>query len=174
MVDYNKIKLVILDVDGTLTDGSIYYDSAGTETKQFHVKDGLGIKVALATGIQFAVITGRKSPMVERRVKELGITYFEEGVQQKYPAMLQLLETLDISAEEVCYIGDDWNDLQCIQHVGMKMCPNDAVEEILQVCDYVAEAKGGYGAVRECLEHMLRERGEWAMHCVQLYGVEEK
>lgn len=169
MVDYNSIKLIVLDVDGTLTDGSIYYDSQGNEIKKFNVKDGLGIKVALEAGLKFAILTGRKSPMVERRAKELGITYLLEGVQQKYPALMGLVNEYEIDIKDICYIGDDWNDLQCMNVVGLKMCPADAAVEIAQICSYVANAKGGCGAVRECLEHLLRGRKEWDKFCSELY-----
>lgn len=171
MTDYKNIKLVILDVDGTLTDGGIYYDSHGEELKKFNLKDGLGIKVATLAGLEFAIITGRKSAMVERRAKELKIAHLMDGVQQKYPAMLELVKKTNMSMQEVCYIGDDWNDLQCMKSVGLSMCPADAAVDILEISDYVAKAKGGHGAVRECLEYILKKRNVWAEYCLQLYEV---
>lgn len=169
MLDYEKIKLIILDVDGTLTDGGIYYDSQGNEMKRFDVKDGLGIKVGMAAGLEFAVLTGRESPIVERRVKELGIQHLRTGVQVKYPALMELLKEQDLRPEECGYIGDDWNDLQCMEAVGFRACPADAVGEVRAVCDYVASQMGGDGAVRDCIEHILSVRGEWSVTVRKLY-----
>lgn len=168
----SKIKLVILDVDGTLTDGGIYYDAQGNELKRFDVKDGLAIKVAIEAGLQFAIITGRVSPMVERRAKELGIQHLKTGVQVKYPAMVQLLDTLGILPWETCYIGDDWNDLQCMQNVGLRMCPGDAAEEVKEVCHFVSIHSGGCGAVRECIQALLIGQKKWRKNCEKAYVAE--
>lgn len=161
MPDYGKIKLIVLDVDGTLTDGGIYYDSQGNEMKRFDVKDGLGIKVGIAAGLEFAVITGRESPMVERRVKELGIQHLLSGVQIKLPALKQLLAELQLFQDEVCYIGDDLNDLECMEYVGVAGCPADAAEEIKSASHFVADRNGGCGAVRACVENILRHNNQW-------------
>lgn len=158
MNKYERIKLIILDVDGTLTDGRIIYDSVGNELKCFDVKDGLAIKVAIESGLCVAVLTGRESPIVARRVKELGIQHLRSGLQMKYPAMMALLRELKISVEQVCYIGDDLNDLQCMLCAGVKMCPHDAAEEIKNICDYVSVAGGGHGAVRECIQQLVPQR----------------
>ncbi len=160
-MDFQKIKLIVLDVDGTLTDGGVYYDSQGGEIKRFDVKDGLAIKVAQAAGIKFAIITGRESPMVERRAKELEIAYYRTGVQIKHPALMELLKELEIDVDECGYIGDDWNDHQAMSAVGFKACPADAAEEIKEICDYVASHNGGFGAVRDCIEYVLRQRDQW-------------
>lgn len=169
MSDNKEIRLVVLDVDGTLTDGGIYYDSQGREIKRFDVKDGVGIKVGIAAGLKFAVITGRESPMVERRVKELGIEYLLSGVQLKLPALKQLLAELQFSADEVCYIGDDLNDLECMEYVGLAACPSDAAKEIKAVSQFIAEHAGGYGAVRACIEHILLQNNQWELHVRKLY-----
>ena len=161
-MDYSKIKLIVLDVDGTLTDGGIYYDSQGNEMKRFDVKDGLGILVAREAGLEFAVITGRASPMVARRVKELGIAYLLQGVQKKYPALLELAKNRNLSLEEIGYIGDDLNDLQCMEAVGFRACPADAAAAVKAICSYIASAPGGHGAVRESLEYLLTLRGQWS------------
>lgn len=160
-MDYNKIKLIVLDVDGTLTDGGIYYDSQGNEMKRFDVKDGLGILVAQKAGLEFAIITGRASPMVERRAKELGIHYLLQGVQKKYPSLLELANNCALSLEEIGYVGDDLNDLQCMEAVGFRACPSDAAVDVKSVCDYVALSSGGHGAVRESLEYLLKQQGLW-------------
>lgn len=161
MPDYGKIKLIVLDVDGTLTDGGIYYDSQGNEMKRFDAKDGLGIKIGIAAGLEFAVITGRESPMVERRVKELGIQHLLSGVQMKLPALKQLLAELQLCSDEVCYIGDDLNDLECMEYVGVAGCPVDAEEEIKVVSQFVADRRGGYGAVKSCIKALLVYRNSW-------------
>ena len=160
-MDYSKIKLIVLDVDGTLTDGGIYYDAHGNEIKRFDVKDGLGILVARKAGLQFAIITGRVSPMVERRSKELGIEYLVQGAQKKHPALLELASSCGLSMAEIGYIGDDLNDLQCMEAVGFRACPSDAATEVKSVCEYVASVSGGHGAVREGLEYLLNHRGQW-------------
>lgn len=161
-MDYNKIKLIVLDVDGTLTDGGIYYDSKGNEMKRFDVKDGLGILVARSAGLKFAILTGRVSPMVACRAKELGIEYLVQGVQKKYPALLDLAGKCGLSMDEIGYIGDDLNDLQCMEAVGFRACPADAVPRIKSICHYVSVLPGGRGAVRDSLEHLLTacSRGE--------------
>lgn len=169
MPDYEKIKLIVLDVDGTLTDGGIYYDSQGNEIKRFDVKDGLGIKVGMAAGLEFAVLTGRKSPMVERRVKELGIQHLRTGVQIKYPVLMDLLMEQNVQPAECCYIGDDLNDLQCMETVGLRACPADAAREVQEICHFISSRNGGQGAVRECIEHILIKRGEWPTIGKKLY-----
>lgn len=170
-MDYNKIKLIVLDVDGTLTDGGIYYDSNGNEMKRFDVKDGLGILVARSAGLKFAILTGRASPMVERRAKELGIEYLVQGVQKKYPALLELAEKCSLSMDEIGYIGDDLNDLQCMQAVGFRACPADAASAVKSVCDYVASTSGGHGAVRESMEYLLTRRGLWDATAKEIYCI---
>ena len=170
MCELKKIKLVVLDVDGTLTDGGIYYDANGNEIKRFDVKDGLGIKVAMEAGLKFAILTGRQSPMVRRRAEELGIQFLLEGVQKKAPALMKLSEEVGVSVDEMAYIGDDWNDLPAMMLTGFKACPDDAAEEIKEICDYVAEREGGRGAVRDCLEFILKAYGMWECVVSELYG----
>lgn len=168
MADYEKIRLIVLDVDGTLTDGGIYYDAHGNEMKRFDVKDGLGIKLGIAAGLEFAVITGRESPMVERRAGELGIRHLMAGIQKKLPALKQLLASLQLCPDEVCYIGDDLNDLACMKYVGVAVCPADAAEEIKTLSHYISMYKGGYGAVRDCVQHILGQH-RWITAANRLY-----
>lgn len=169
MPDYQKIKLIVLDVDGTLTDGGIYYDSQGNEMKRFDVKDGLGIKVGIDAGLEFAVITGRESPMVERRVKELGIQHLLSGIQMKLPSLKQLLAELKLCQDEVCYIGDDLNDLECMEYVGISCCPADAAEEIKAVAHFISDCNGGFGAVKSCIKSLLVHRNSWEASYNSLY-----
>jgi len=169
MPNYSKIKLIVLDVDGTLTDGGIYYDSQGNEMKRFDVKDGLGIKVALAAGLQIAVITGRISPIVERRVKELGIQHLIQGVQKKVPALCGLAENLGLSLGEIAYMGDDLNDLPAMNLVGFRACPADADEQVRELCEFVAQKNGGNGAVREFVQYILTQENCWRTIVDALY-----
>lgn len=172
MPDYSNIKLIVLDVDGTLTDGGIYYDAQGNELKRFDVKDGLGIKVGIAAGLEFAIITGRVSPMVERRAKELGIQHMETGVQVKLPALKKLAAACRLSMNEIGYFGDDLNDLQAMQHVGYRACPSDAAKEVRDLCDYISELSGGHGAVRDCIEALLSKQGRWSEAITRQYFLE--
>lgn len=169
MPDFSKIRYVVLDVDGTMTDGGIYYDSQGNEIKRFDVKDGLGIKAGIAAGLEFIVITGRKSPMVERRAQELEIQHIITGAQMKYPEMVRWMDENGVSTDKICYIGDDWNDLECMKAAGICMCPADAAEEVKKESDYVSKALAGHGAVRECMEYLLKATEKWEEACEQLY-----
>lgn len=161
MIDYSKLKLVVLDVDGTLTDGGIYYDSQGNEMKRFDVKDGLGIKLGMAAGLEFAIITGRVSPMVERRVKELGIQHLVQGAQKKAPALRELMASCGFEPDQVAYMGDDLNDLPAMKLVGICACPVDADDMIREMCAFVSECPGGHGAVRDFIQTALQARGQW-------------
>lgn len=169
MQNYGDIKLVVLDVDGTLTDGGVYYDSQGNELKRFDVKDGLGIKVGIAAGLEFAIITGRESLMVHRRAKELGIQHLYQGVQKKAPAMQELMNRLGLSKEQVAYMGDDLNDKAPMQLVGLCACPADADPEIMKLCDYIASHPGGSGAVRDFIHEILEQRGTWNRFIEKIY-----
>lgn len=169
MPDYGKIKLIVLDVDGTLTDGGIYYDSQGNEMKRFDVKDGLGIKVGIAAGLEFAVITGRESPMVERRIKELGIQHLIQGIQKKKPALEVLIKQLNFEKEEVAYMGDDLNDRRVMKEVGICASPADASEEIQGISHFVAPHDGGHGAVRDFVQAILEQRDIWKRLSEEIY-----
>jgi len=152
------IKLIVLDVDGTLTDGKILY-GADTEMKAFDVKDGLAIASWIRMGRQAAIITGRRSSIVERRAKELGIAHCYQGVRHKGTMMNQLLADLELQAEEVAAIGDDLNDWSMLRIVGRSYAPSDAVAAIRQRVDRVVEASGGSGAVRAMIEELIEEEG---------------
>jgi 3-deoxy-D-manno-octulosonate 8-phosphate phosphatase (KDO 8-P phosphatase) len=161
MQNYSNIKLVVLDVDGTLTDGGVYYDSHGHELKRFDVKDGLGIRIGIAAGLEFAIITGRESVMVERRTKELGIQHLYQGVQKKAPAMKALISSLGLSKAQVAYMGDDLNDKAPMRLAGLCACPADADPDILELSDYIAPHPGGAGAVRDFIHEILEQQGVW-------------
>ncbi len=156
-----KIKLFIMDVDGVLTDGSITYTSSGEEIKTFNVKDGLGLNLLSEVGIKTAIITGRKSVVVERRAKELKIDDVIQGKIRKLESYESLKEKYNLKDEEVLFIGDDIIDLPVLKKVGISVCVADAVEEVKAVCSYITQKKGGEGAVREVIEKLLKLRGEY-------------
>ena len=156
-----NIEYFILDVDGTLTDGSIYYLNDGREIKQFHIKDGLAIVQAQKIGIKFVVITGRKSSIVQRRMEELGVEYVYQGINDKKQFLSQFLCEKLIDPKETVYIGDDLNDLSAMSLCGLKACPCDACDEVKLIADYVSGLNGGYGAVRDIIEHILKKQNMW-------------
>lgn len=151
------IKALIMDVDGTLTDGTIYLDNNGNEMKKFNVKDGYAINTILPKyDIVPIVITGRRSEIVRKRCEELNIKKVVQGSINKVNDMKLILNDLSISMEETAYIGDDMNDIECMKLVGLCACPNDAVNEVKKICDIVAEKNGGEGAVREIIEKIVQ------------------
>ena len=156
-----KIKLLALDVDGVLTDGSIYISPAGEVFKGFNAKDGMGISCALRSGLQIAVITGRQSPIVERRCEELGITLLQQGVKDKRLALQQMAQELGLVREEIAYMGDDLNDIPAFKASGLNLVPADASMEVLAVADIITKASGGRGAVREAITMILAAQDNW-------------
>ena len=156
-----KIKLLALDVDGVLTDGSIYISPAGEVFKGFNAKDGMGISCALRSGLQIAVITGRQSPIVERRCEELGITLLQQGVKDKRLALQQMAQKLGLAREEIAYMGDDLNDIPAFKASGLNLVPADAAIEVMAVADIITKASGGRGAVREAITMILAAQDNW-------------
>ncbi|MFT6987313.1 MAG: 3-deoxy-D-manno-octulosonate 8-phosphate phosphatase (KDO 8-P phosphatase) [Psychromonas sp.] len=151
-----KIKLLICDVDGVFSDGRIYLGNQGEELKAFHTKDGFGIKAILKQGINVAVITGRQSNIVDNRMKALGIPYVFQGKEDKLTVYQSLLTTLNLTTQEVAYIGDDVVDLPVIQDCGLGIAVNDAHPLVLQGADLITHTKGGFGAVREICDLFLQ------------------
>lgn len=152
---------IVLDVDGVLTDGSVFYSNNGDEFKAFNIKDGLAIKIAQRAGLQFAIITGRSSQLLERRAAELGIDIVLQGRSDKLVALIELTEELDITLQQIAYMGDDLPDLGAIESVALGTCPADAASEVVAAADWVATVNGGRGAVRELIEMLLSARGQW-------------
>ena len=150
-----KIKMLIMDVDGTLTDGKIYIGNNGEIMKAFDVKDGYAIAHLKEKGIIPVIITGRESAIVSNRAEELNIEHIYQGVNNKLDKMLSLAKGLNIDLSEIAFIGDDIRDLECIKKCGYSGCPNDANKEIKKLVNYVCEANGGEGAVREFVESIL-------------------
>lgn len=157
-----KIRLLVLDVDGTLTDGSIFLDGSGNEFKRFHVRDGMGIHRLRASGVETAILSGRYSASTARRAGELGIHLLFNGVKDKLRLLVELAEKLGMTRDEIAYVGDDLNDLDCIRWVGLGCAPADAVGEVRASARYVAEHPGGYGAVRDVAERILCINGSFA------------
>ena len=169
-----KIKLVALDMDGTLTDGSINIGAEGELFKRFNAKDGLGITAARKHGIIVSVITGRKGPIVQRRAEELGIGEdVMSGISAKKQAVLALAEKYDLPLEAIAFMGDDLNDLPALATAGFAAAPADAAEDVRERVHWIAPHKGGQGAVRDLLELVLKARGLWDT-IVKEYMKEEK
>lgn len=157
-----NIKLLVLDVDGTLTDGGLYLDSTGNETKKFSVRDGAGLVLARAAGIQVMILTGRKSEPVRRRAAELKLDYVIQNCKAKAPRLAEFMAEQGFAKEDVAYVGDDWNDLAAMALCGFTACPQDAAAEVAAQVDYVCPHKGGFGAVRDAVEYILRKQGVFA------------
>lgn len=157
----NRIKLVILDVDGVLTDGGILIDGRGEETKRFHVRDGYGIKLLQRTGVSFVLLSGRTSKPTSIRAAELGIDEVHQGIRDKLPLYEKILEEKGLTDEQVAYMGDDWMDVPLLLRVGFSATVADAVEEAKEAADYITAKRGGDGAVREFIELILRRRDNW-------------
>lgn len=155
------IRLLVVDVDGVLTDGVIAVDDRGVETKHFSVRDGSAISLWRKSGGRVAILSGRKAECVDRRAAELGIHPVVQGSAAKGPDFRSILADLDESSERTLYMGDDWADLPAIAEAGVSACPADAADEVRQSVDLVASVGGGAGAVREVIVRVLRERGEY-------------
>lgn len=157
----SRVRLLILDVDGVLTDGSLTYSAAGEETRRFHVRDGLALVEAQRAGLAIAVISGRASPAVTRRLSELGVREIHQGVADKGQALTELVARLGVEAGEVAVMGDDLPDLPLMRQAGMALAPADAVAEVRRAAHWVSRRPGGAGAVREAVEMLLRARKAW-------------
>jgi 3-deoxy-D-manno-octulosonate 8-phosphate phosphatase (KDO 8-P phosphatase) len=160
-MDFSKIKLLAIDVDGVLTDGTVIINSDGTESKAFNLLDGHGIKLWHRAGFQTAMISGRASGATTVRAEQLSIGFVRQGCKKKLPAFEELLEEASVSADEVIYIGDDLLDLPLVKRAGYGVAVANAVDELKAVADYVTKKSGGTGAVREVIELVLKSTGKW-------------
>ena len=156
-----RIRLLCLDVDGVMTDGCLQLDADGREAKCFHIHDGLGIKLWQSTGRQVAVITGRSSKPVRDRCRELGITLLADGQEKKWPAWNRILDKAGVNADAAAMIGDDLPDLPLIQAAGLGIAVANAVPEVKDMANLVTTRSGGDGAIREAIQMILTETGEW-------------
>jgi len=154
------IKLIILDVDGCLSDGKLTYNAEGIESKSFNVKDGLGITTWIKMGHEVAIITGRNSSIVKKRADELGIKYLHQGIKDKDRVLKEILDSLNLKPFEVAAIGDDLNDYNMLQFVGRSFTPHDGVKEIQSLVNTTLSRRGGEGAVREMIDILVDENDQ--------------
>ena len=157
-----NIKCILIDVDGTLTDGTIYIHSSGEEEfKSFNVKDGMGIIKAIEAGLIVGIITGRKSDAVLKRANQLNVKYIYQGSNKKVDIINEISNKENIKLNNIIFIGDDINDYLAMKHVGYCACPKNASNDILKISDYISSYDGGKGAVRDIIEHILKLQGKW-------------
>jgi 3-deoxy-D-manno-octulosonate 8-phosphate phosphatase (KDO 8-P phosphatase) len=158
LVKANKIKLFVCDIDGVFSDGRIYLGNDGEELKAFHTKDGYGIKALVNSGVDVAVITGRNSNIVLQRMTALNVKHIIQGQENKLPVLKQLINSLELSPEQIAYIGDDMPDFNCMDFVGFSIAVNDAHPAILKIADHTTSIKGGFGAVRESCDLIMQSQ----------------
>jgi 3-deoxy-D-manno-octulosonate 8-phosphate phosphatase (KDO 8-P phosphatase) len=158
LVKAKKIKLLVCDVDGVFSDGRIYLGNNGEELKAFHTKDGFGIKALSNSGVDVAIITGRRSAIVANRMAALNVKHIIQGEENKLPALLSLAEKLSINLYEIAYIGDDMPDLPCILEVGLGIAVKDAHPMVLAKADYTTFTLGGFGAIREVCDLIMQNQ----------------
>jgi 3-deoxy-D-manno-octulosonate 8-phosphate phosphatase (KDO 8-P phosphatase) len=156
-----KIKLLLLDVDGVLTDGSIVYNDHGRESKQFNVKDGFGMKLLMSAGIELGIVTGRRSEALAHRCNDLGIRLIFDGISDKSSVLDEIQQHTGISADNIAFVGDDIPDLLLMRRIGVSIAVADAHENVRANADWVTSAPGGAGAVREVCEAILKSQGTW-------------
>ena len=155
------VRLLIFDVDGVLTDGSILYTDGGEEIKRFHVRDGSGLKLWRRAGMRVAFLSGRSSPAVARRAAELGVEIVVQGCDDKRAALAEILDATGCTAAEACAVGDDLQDLPLLEAVGVAVAVADACREVRDLADRVTMVAGGHGAAREVVEWLLQAQGRW-------------
>jgi YrbI family 3-deoxy-D-manno-octulosonate 8-phosphate phosphatase len=156
-----RVRLVLLDVDGVLTDGRIHFGHGGDEGRSFHSRDGVGVRLGQRAGLAFGLISGRHSAAVASRAAELDIREVHQGVRDKTACLETILARLEVAPEAVCFVGDDLVDIPVMRRVGLAAAPGDAAPEAREVADYVTAAGGGRGAVREVVDLLLRASGRW-------------
>lgn len=168
--DLKKLRLLIIDVDGTMTDAGIYYDNAGNELKKFCTKDGAGFFAAKQVGMTIMVLTGRECEAVTKRMKEMKVDYLKQNITDKAIYLNKFIQERQLKSEEIAYIGDDLNDLPGMRLCSFVGCPADACKEVKIIADYVSTKEGGRGAVRDIIEYILMQRCEWASAVEEIYG----
>jgi 3-deoxy-D-manno-octulosonate 8-phosphate phosphatase (KDO 8-P phosphatase) len=156
-----RIELILSDVDGVLTDGGILFDDDAVESKRFHVRDGMGIKLWRSAGYRFGIITGRSSRVVANRAGELNVDLLRQGVKDKRIELQNVLRELGVDPRNTCFIGDDLPDLPAMLNVGLAVAVADAADDVRQRADYVTQLPGGSGAVRETIETILKCQARW-------------
>jgi 3-deoxy-D-manno-octulosonate 8-phosphate phosphatase (KDO 8-P phosphatase) len=156
-----RVKLLILDVDGVLTDGRIIMDHKGREIKAFNVRDGHGLRLLMEAGIEVALLTGRSSPVVQKRADDLGITWVRQGVHDKVDAYQEIAREVGITDDEACFVGDDVIDIPLLKRVAIPIVVGDGAPEAKRCACYVTQSSGGKGAVREVCDLLLQAQGKW-------------
>jgi 3-deoxy-D-manno-octulosonate 8-phosphate phosphatase (KDO 8-P phosphatase) len=156
-----SIKAIVLDVDGTLTDGLLIHNGNNVESRAFDVKDGFGVTLALAAGLKVGILSGKKSPVIEERAKVLKMNFICQGHFDKLEGFNLVLRNERLTAPEVAYMGDDILDLPALTRAGLSACPSDAHPEVRNRADFVSKFPGGRGAVRDFIEVLLKARGQW-------------
>ena len=155
------VELILSDVDGVLTDGGVIFNNEGIETKQFHIRDGLGIKLWQRAGYKFGIVTARNSHIVKVRSAELGIEIVRQGFEEKLSKVRESIEQQGLQPEQTCFIGDDLTDLPAIKRMGFGVAVHDAAEEVREAAHFVTRLGGGRGAVRETIEFILKAKNRW-------------
>ncbi len=155
-----KIKVLVMDVDGTLTDSGVFYGKSGEETKRFSLRDGMGIELLHKAGLSTAILTSENSPLVIARATKLKIENVILGSRNKKKSLEELTENLNLTLDEIAYIGDDVNDYYVVQVAGVSACPSDAVNCVKENVHYICDSRGGYGAVREFIELILNAQNK--------------
>lgn len=171
MKKLEAIQYIIIDVDGTLTDAGIYYDENGNELKKFCTKDAAGFFAARQAGIKTIILTGRECAATTRRMQEMKVDYLIQNIKDKRTYLIEFMKEHSIKKEQMAYIGDDLNDLPGMELCGFVGCPKDACAEVREIADYVSDTRGGYGAVRDIISCLLKERGEWGKAISKVYGI---
>ncbi len=156
-----RVELVLLDVDGVLSDGRLYMDASGGEMKAFHARDGMGIRLGQRGGLLFGIVSGRQSKIVRDRAEELYITEVHERVADKGAKLDEILGRVGVDASRVCFVGDDLVDLPPMRRVGLAVAPADAAPEVRELAHHVTSRPGGHGCVRETIDLLLRARNKW-------------
>jgi 3-deoxy-D-manno-octulosonate 8-phosphate phosphatase (KDO 8-P phosphatase) len=156
-----RIRLVLLDSDGVLTDGRIIVSSDGSEARSFDVRDGFGIRLGQSAGLSFGVISGRESRALTARAQELGLDEVHQGAHDKLGLVREILDRRGLEPRDVCFVGDDLIDLPAMRYCGLAIAPADAVDQVREVAHHVTERPGGRGAVREVVDMLLRATGSW-------------
>ncbi len=169
--DIARIRAIVLDVDGVMTDGGIIPTPDGDFIRRYDAKDGYAIASALREGLFVFVISGGRGRMLENRLTMLGVTRMYLNCMDKVAAIEEIMSEYKLSIEEVLYMGDDIPDLECMRRVGMPVCPSDAAMEVVEASRYVSEFKGGHGAVRDIVEQVMRSQGKWAKNLKGVLGL---
>jgi YrbI family 3-deoxy-D-manno-octulosonate 8-phosphate phosphatase len=164
-----KIELILSDVDGVLTDGGVWMTDDGRQLMQFHIRDGLGVRLWHEAGKLFGIITGRDVEAVRRRAEQLKIDVLRQGIDDKLPAIDAIAEELGLARDQICYVGDDLLDLRAVRAVGLGVAVSDAADDVRRAARYTTSAAGGHAAVREVIELILMNTGRWD-ETIRRYG----